>query len=178
MFCIGICQNHPDFLARVISAALTESGFPVFFCEGKAIEVPKDNADTVAIIVSSEPYDSNVRFDLCVYEPNFHRSISELNTTLAIIPDSCKPQQFQNADNVITYGLCSKNTVTVSSLIAHDLVISVQREIPTLTGHPVDAQEFHVTLPQIDDVDDALAVVSTLLALGVPPEKITEITKE
>ena len=178
MYCIGICQNHPDLLARVISAARTESGFPVFFCEGKAITVPKDSADTVAIIVSNEPYDTNVQFDLCVYEPNFRRNSAGLNTTLAIIPDSCKPNQFQNAENVITYGLCSKNTVTVSSLIANDLVISVQREIPTLTGCFVDAQEFHVTLSITDDVDDALAVVSTLLVLGVSPEKITELSKE
>lgn len=178
MFCIGICQNEPDFLARIISAALTESGFPVFFCEGKAIAIPNDDAKTVAIVVSSEPYDSNLRFDLCVYEPNFCRSTGTFSTALAIIPDSCSPRQFKNAESVITYGLCRKNTVTVSSLIGQDLVISVQREIPTLTGSIVDAQEFHVLLPEVDDVDDVLAVVSTLLALGVDPKKISELSQK
>lgn len=178
MFCIGICQDQPDFLARIISAALTESGFPVFYCEGKAIQVPKEDAKTFALVVSGEPYDSEIQFDLCVFEPNFHRTLEVRNATRAIIPDTFRPSDLQFVENVITYGLCHKNTVTVSSLIGDDLVISIQREIPTLSGSTVDPQEFHIKLAPFGEIEDALAVVTTLLAFGVAPEKISEISKE
>lgn len=178
MFCIGICQNRPDFLARIISAALTESGFPVFYCEGKAIRVPKDDAKTLALVVSGEPYHSEIQFDLCVFEPNFHKTTDVCNATRAIIPDTFRPNDFRFAENVITYGLCHKNTVTVSSLIEDDLVISIQREIPTLCGGIVDPQEFHIKLAPFGEIEDALAVVATLLVFGVTPEKISKISKE
>jgi len=177
MFCIGICQNEPDFLARLISAAVVECGFSVFYFDGNFTRIPKDDGNTVAIVATNPPYDSEVEFDLCVYEPDFCRNATGVRANLAIIPDSCKTQQFGGIKNIITYGLCRKNTVTVSSLIADDLVISVQREFPTLCGTAVDAQEFHVTLPSVDDVDDALALVTTLLTLGVSPEKITNLSK-
>lgn len=177
MFCIGICQNKPDFLSRLISAAVVECGFSVFYFEGKEISIPKDCQKAVAIVAVPLPYDSDIEFDLCVYEPEFCRNSDSLSSKLAIIPDSCKTQQFNGIKNIITYGLCRKNTVTVSSLIADDLVISVQREFPTLDGTTVDSQEFHVTLKSIDDVEDALALTTTLLALGVSPETITNLSK-
>ena len=105
MLCIGICQNEPD--------------------EGKAIQIPNDDANTVAIVAPNQPYDSEVEFDLCVYEPEFCRNASGIRATLALVPDSCKTQNFDGIKNIITYGLCRKNTITVSSLIADDLVISV-----------------------------------------------------
>lgn len=178
MFCIGICQNHPDFLARMISAALTESGHPVFYCEGKIIQAPKNSADAVTLLVCSEPYDSEIGFDLCVYEPNFSKTAHACCASLAIIPDTMHPIQLQKSEHVITYGLCQKNTVTVSSLVQKDLVIAIQREIPTLAGEMVDAQEFHVKLSQFGDINDALAIVSTLLVSGVSPEKISELSKQ
>ncbi len=177
MFCIGICQNQPDFLARIISAALTESGFPVFYCDGKSIRIPHDDAKSLTLVVSGEPYDSEIQFDLCVFEPNFQNRSELRNATRAIIPDSFRPEDLGPMENAITYGLCHKNTVTVSSLIGNDLVISVQREIPTLSGDPVDPQEFHIKLAPFGDVEDALAVVTTLLAFGVTPEKISKISK-
>ena len=178
MFCIGICQNQPDFLARIISAALTESGFPVFYCEGKAIKVPEESAELLALVVSGEPYDSEIQFDLCVFEQNFSRRAHVCNATRAIIPDTFHPNNLRLAEHVITYGLCHKNTVTVSSLIGDDLVISIQREIPTLCGGTVDPQEFHITLAPFGEIEDALAVVATLLVFGVTPEKISKISKE
>lgn len=178
MFCIGICQNYPDFLARIISAALTESGRPVFYCDGKVIQIPKKDATRVTILLSSEPYDSEIPFDLCVYEPNFSKTAPTCYASLAIIPDTLRPVQFQGAQHVITYGLCQKNTVTVSSLVGEDLVIAIQREIPTLLGETVDAQEFHVKFSQFGDINDTLAIVSTLLVSGVSPEKISELSKQ
>lgn len=177
MVCIGICQNEPNFLARIISATVTDCGFSVFYFDEEVIRVPKDDSNTVAIVALNHPYDSDVEFDLCIYESDFCKKPCRVRSDLAIIPDTCKIQSLNELKNIITYGLCRKNTVTVSSLIADDLVISVQREFPTLFGGTVDSQEFHVTLPNVEDVDDALAIVTTLLALGVSPETITNLSK-
>ncbi len=177
MVCIGICQNEPNFLARIISATVSDCGFSVFYFDSEEIRVPKEESDTVAIVAVNKSYDSDVEFDLCVYESEFCKNLKGIRSNLAIIPDTCKTQPFHETNNIITYGLCRKNTVTVSSLVADDLVISVQREFPTLFGETVDAQEFHVKLPSIEDVDDTLALVTTLLALGVSPNVITNLSK-
>ena len=48
------------------------------------------------------------------------------------------------ADMVISYGLSSKDTITLSSIDGDDCVVAVQRGFDTLKGDAVEPQEFPV----------------------------------
>ena len=97
---------------------------------------------------------------------------------ILIVPDcmdaSAIPECF--SDSVISYGLRKKNTVTVSSLIGERLAVTVQRQIPTANGNVVAEQEFPINITHGENSDKALGIISTLLVLDVPPDKIAKIT--
>lgn len=80
-----------------------------------------------------------------------------------------------DASEIITYGLCCKNTLTVSSYIDNTMVLSLQRAVLTLNGTEIEVQDFPVTITDPDEPEVVLAAVATLLACDVPVERISSI---
>lgn len=76
------------------------------------------------------------------------------------------------AGNICTYGMSSGDLITMSSLSSSGYVISVQRELSTLTGETVDAQDIPVKRKPPMSADGTLALSAALLLLGVPPHML------
>lgn len=55
------------------------------------------------------------------------------------------------AESAVSYGVASKNTVTLSSLEPHQIGIALQRQIKTITGSVLEEQEF--LLPLLPNTD-------------------------
>ncbi|MDR3207126.1 MAG: hypothetical protein LBT60_02225 [Oscillospiraceae bacterium] len=79
------------------------------------------------------------------------------------------------AEGLITYGLSQKDTLTVSSAVDRDLALALQREIVDLRGRRVDRQELLLRRPPYLGLEQTMACVGGLLALGIPPEDIPAI---
>ena len=179
MLCIGICQTQSDWIARVLCDALTNFGIPVIYCDGKPLDLPNHTDDaTIAIFAGAHLAESDVPFDLGLFAPEYNANSVSFSAKIVVAPDTLNPSLIQTCalHHVVTYGLCRKNTVTVSSLIDGKLVVSIQRDIVTLSDAHVDEQEFHVGLNNPDAADAVLAVVTSLLLLDVSIEQISALT--
>ena len=73
---------------------------------------------------------------------------------------------FADPKSVVTYGMNSKNTLTLSSIGQENCVLALQRELVTASGGVVDRQEFKVR--SSGGADDLLAVSGALLLLDMP----------
>lgn len=71
----------------------------------------------------------------------------------------------------VTCGLSQKDTVTFSSLDSDRAVISLQREIFSLTGENVGPREIPVTLTSPQAEYPLLASMAVLLLSGIPPSE-------
>ena len=74
----------------------------------------------------------------------------------------------------VSYGTSPKDTLTFSSLEGDKLCLALQRELVTLEGEVVERQELVLPFPPGQSPLPFLAVMGTLLLLGVPPERVME----
>ncbi len=94
---------------------------------------------------------------------------------ILLIPDTASDilRSF-NADCVVSYGMNEKSSLTMSSVSDEEMVVSLQRELPTLDGEILERQELKMPRPAGMRVESILAVVGTLLITGIPPEKLPD----
>lgn len=119
---------------------------------------------------------SGFKTDVALISNTFSQKIFPIKSDIAIVPDSLDKDILSliSAKNVISYGLCTKNTVTASSLIGSKLGISLQRKIPDVYGRILDEQELFVDIDSGMRAEDALGIVSALLTLGTSPYDISK----
>ena len=146
MLKIGVQQEGNELLYRVLEASLKA-------CSRSAQLTHTTDAD---IIVFTE-----------------NASCSKCSAKTLILPNSkCVDT---TASQIITYGLCCKNTLTISSCIGCNMVFSLQRMITTASGVRIDVQDFPISLSDPDEPELVLATVATLLAADVPVSQISKL---
>ncbi len=106
-----------------------------------------------------------------VFTPGIQKS--SCSSRIVIAPDS--KSIITDASEIITYGLCCKNTLTISSYTGNNMVLSLQRSILTLSGTEVEVQDFPVTITALGEPEVILATVATLIACDVPVPKISTL---
>lgn len=70
-----------------------------------------------------------------------------------------------DAGCIVTYGMSPKNTVTFSSIGEDTCILTLQRELVTITGDVLERQEINIKGEMRPD--SLLAVAGTLLLLGL-----------
>lgn len=75
-----------------------------------------------------------------------------------------------DAENIIRYGMSSHDTLTFSSIGSKECVLSIQKEISSSSGKIIERQDFPIKRKLGMSNDTFLALLGTLLILGVPPE--------
>lgn len=76
---------------------------------------------------------------------------------------------------VMSYGISSKDSLTLSSLEEDRISIAIQRELVTITGGTVERQELILSSHVGKKPLPILALVGLLLALGIPAEQLSEL---
>ena len=71
---------------------------------------------------------------------------------------------------VASFGMGTRDSITVSSLEPDFAQLALQRELVTLDGVVLDQQEIPIALPPYTGPSAAMALFGALLLLGVPPE--------
>jgi hypothetical protein len=72
----------------------------------------------------------------------------------------------------MSYGVSSKDSLTISSMEANQISVAVQRELVTVTGGTVEQQELILGIREDKALLPLLAFVGLLLVLGVPAEEL------
>lgn len=154
MLKIGIYQRDCEVYDRVISAALAECNVPAEVRCAESLDPP---------------------LDICVLTGSEVESHHPANIVVA--PATCDASCVAKYSprSIVSFGLCCKNTITVSSLLENILIISIQRELVTLTNKHVDEQEFSVSISDPEEPELILAAVAILLLADVPIDKICTI---
>ncbi len=75
---------------------------------------------------------------------------------------------------VLTYGMGSKATLTVSSIEDTHMVLCLQRAVTDLCGNVIEPQEFSVSLMGDCDPDFVMLVAGMLLIGGVSVETLSK----
>ncbi len=73
---------------------------------------------------------------------------------------------------IVSYGMSKRDSVTLSSIGEDALVLSLQRELPTLAGRHLERQDIPIGRAPGTDAGDVLASGAALLLLGVSPEEL------
>ena len=81
------------------------------------------------------------------------------------------------AEQVVTYGLSPKDTLTISSAVDRDIALALQREIVDVLGRRTDRQEILLTRPTHLGLEQTLACAGGLLALGVEAGHIPQMLR-
>lgn len=96
-------------------------------------------------------------------------------TVLGICEEDCNAalNVFKNSGvAVISCGLCSKNTVTVSSISKNQLLIAFQRSFINLKGEVIEPREFQINLRKTYNTYSVLAAATALILNSIIPEII------
>lgn len=173
-YSIGIYQNNDSSFSDIICNALSLFGFNFKKC-------PNQNESTILSESSSlSVYTVDCAallpdfLNICILESGYQKSNSFPQADIVIVPDICSVSTISQLKpkSVVTYGLSCKNTVTVSSLIEERLVVSIQREIVSLSGKRIIEQEFSIVLENLNKIEALLASISLLLLLDVSIDEI------
>ena len=105
--------------------------------------------------------------DLTVISPSCSNLSAGCFKSLLVPSDLLLPSAVSVNPMIISYGLSSKDSITLSSISAKRLVITIQREFCTLGGKQVERQEIPVE-PHSPPLE-TLASIAALLIIGVEP---------
>ena len=93
-----------------------------------------------------------------------------LRVRYLLFPDGMHP--CVEADCAVSYGLSGRDSITISSLQENRMVLSLQRELVTVSGVILDRQELLLPYLTALSVVETLAVYGALLLLGVAPSQL------
>ena len=100
----------------------------------------------------------------------FHESLPAIACDILLIPGmASKKASSLQPSLVVSYGMSIKDSVTLSSIEKSSLVLSLQRELPTILGHSLERQDIPVSCRDHLSHEDAMAALTTLLILGISP---------
>ncbi|NLB81346.1 MAG: hypothetical protein GX800_07025 [Clostridiaceae bacterium] len=86
--------------------------------------------------------------------------------------DTIKHLNFKEA-YVITYGLCNKATITLSSITEEHIVLCLQRAIITLDGQTIEPQEISFSLSKEYDPETIMLITAICLISGISANKLS-----
>ncbi len=98
-----------------------------------------------------------------------------VSSRTVLLPGSAGPlARALRSAQAVSYGPSPKDTLTLSSLEGDRLCLALQREVATLDGTVLERQELVLPFPPGGEPLPFLAVMGTLLLLGVPPESLMQ----
>jgi hypothetical protein len=155
---VGILESGVCLVRRALRRMLAQAAAP-----GRAVALLSGRR-----ALRSHPDGAYYRADALVAVPGF-RTDRDFESRIAILPGADAGAWRVRAGEVITYGLSSRDTLTLSSTADNRLALAVQREIVDVTGRRVDRQEITLRRPPRLELWQCLACVGALLAAGVEP---------
>ena len=135
-----------------------------------------NNSPSIQIIQGSALTDFPDTYDLFVAGSFSHDAPGSavLSCRALLLPGDVQMAAFSQISSkwVVSFGLSSKDSITVSSLTPDSALLTLQRELVTLDGQVIEQQEIPVTIPSSASAPGIMALYGSLLLLGVPPKQL------
>ena len=125
---------------------------------------------------------SGIKPDILILSSKYSRdahSIPENTSCGILLTPSGKMQELSKnikADTVISYGMSPKDSITLSSIEPGSIMLSIQRELPTLSDTILERQDIPVRSPDGAAPEDAMAFSAAMLLAGIPPENLMSLS--
>lgn len=122
--------------------------------------------------------DAGDRPGLLILSPRVHRLQWEgtLHCTTVLLPGSAGSLLSHiKASSAVSYGMSGRDSVTLSSRVGQRLCVSLQRELVRLDGVVLERQEIITQASRNLGTMHALALVASLLILGVSTQELDEL---
>ena len=124
------------------------------------------NIDTV-IISSSEASDhSNIKWDIAIYCGIPFKQSDGISCRICIFSDDISPVLNTHADEIISCGMSSKSTITLSSIDENRCVLALQRELVSLGGKIIAPKELPI-VPYENMLNEAMLISAALMSMDI-----------
>lgn len=175
MWCYTILSDNENKLTHTLSAALEACGFDVLpVCAGAPKRREKTWDRQIALVSEDEEGCIRMLHPHMVIvppalPPEAYAYRPAVRCAAAVLPGSLRAEIAGKIDAkcLVTYGMSSKDTITVSS--AKDtLMLSVQRELIDLSGKRTEIQEIRLHPLFQENQEYIMAAAGVLLLSGIP----------
>ena len=132
-------------------------------------------AEEVTITQGENFTDFSGNYDLLVVSPvdlvGSGKVGEKTRAKMLLLADNFPENIFEHisAQLVVSYGLSVKDSITLSSILPQQAVLTLQRELLCLNGTSLEQQEIPLKIPFRADAGRIMAVNGALLLLGVLP---------
>jgi len=135
-----------------------------------------EQSPPVQISHGTDLTDFSGAYDLFVAD-SFSNAIllpADLSCRALLLPGGVQMAAFSQIPSkwVVSFGLSSKDSITVSSLTPDSALLALQRELVTLSGQVIEQQEIPISIPPSTSASGVMAFYGALLLLGVPPKRL------
>ena len=180
MWCYTIFDNQKHELKKLLIKGFQEQGFSCAFFEGRP-DVLKNPNQPHAVALMEAAGDERRRFiqsdAVIALEAAADRYTGRpFVCKKAIIPGTSSGglSRFAGAQSVISYGMAQTDSLSASAL-NRSTVLSIRREIITLSGQVVDIQEIPLLPKASGEIGLLMAAAATFLISDVPTDKLSSL---
>ena len=162
-------ENESNFIKNEITKNAKENKFEIININKKSIENVKNIKFNILVVCEN--------IEGFLKNSNYLKNIINKANYIIINSDKNKNLEFLNYNkNLVTYGLSSKSTVTISSIKDEDSMFCVQNKIKGIDKNTVEEQEFIVNIKKnnINKIYNLMVIFIIFLIYG---EKIKKIRK-
>ena len=168
-YMVILFSGRKDRFEREIIEILTKYG--AFYISDKSV---LENKNTFTIISAYKKTNINLTHGIAVFTENSERFVSQ-ELPIGII-GVCEDKNKtaleifkKNGIAVITCGVNSKNSITVSSINCNSLLTTLQRTVTDNKGRKIEAGEYKIKLNKEYSHFSVMASVAVLLLNGILP---------
>ncbi|NLO47788.1 MAG: hypothetical protein GX111_05645 [Clostridiales bacterium] len=162
LFCLAVLESEDEKLAEAVTRLMKKSA------KWHNTSVLISCSDKFGFLNTSD-------IDLLIISPNAHfTKKTDLSAKCILLPGTLLDSlNGVESDYVITYGMSPRDTVTASSISDDGIVITLQRELVTLSGEILERQDLPKMPLRLPPPEKMMVVISALLLIGVPPDTIS-----
>lgn len=120
-----------------------------------------------ARVYSSLNREDEIFCDILLVMPDFNAKNFNITTKIAIVYGDFGFNSFKNIkyEQIITYGMSSKSSVTISSICSSEMLIAVLREIIDINGNKIELSE-HLCKEITENPLETLALCTLFMING------------
>ena len=169
MLCIGVLESNRSSMAPHFAQSL-RSYRSIVITPHQTINFGPETG-TPCLIFSTERAErlSGLQWDLLLLSRPLSRPLERPIAGRMVVSDSLyNPTSLQISSGIISCGNGNRDTITISSTMGDKRILSIQREIVSLSGRVFEPREIEIP-PSPLELSEQLLLTGGLIALGLLP---------
>ena len=159
MYHIAVLEDSPGQLSRILEGFCTDCGESLILTRGDSARALGRSYDFIVVyseMAVAERWDGASRCNVLLVPGKYAARAAEAITS------GC----------IVSFGMSTRDTITLSSVDDGRPVLAIQRELVTLGGEVLERQEIPIRLQHPVPADTLMAAAGVMLILNVKPENL------